>query len=290
MDKQQSASVWLFWMFRIAVAAEFIGHGAFGIITKPAWVPYFGVFGIAPGLAYRLMPVIGSIDISLGLITLFSPRRALLLYMACWGLMTSLLRPLSGESFYEAIERAGNYGVPLAFLLFAGWGRSLREWFGPIARPELRPQTAQRLAALLRLTTGLLLIGHGAFGALLHKPMLGQQYALLGLGPLETVTPLVGWFEILLGAGILARPLRPVLLFAGGWKIATELLYPLSGAPIWELVERGGSYCAALALYVLLTWRQHFVDAARQRQAVVALTPTAASFAAERDEPRRKVA
>ena len=40
----------LYWMLRIACAAEFIGHGAFGVITKADWVPYFGVVGIPPSL------------------------------------------------------------------------------------------------------------------------------------------------------------------------------------------------------------------------------------------------
>jgi uncharacterized membrane protein YphA (DoxX/SURF4 family) len=243
-------------MFRIAVAAEFIGHGAFGIITKPGWVPYFGVFGISPEWAYRLMPIVGSIDITLGILILLRPCRAALLYMTFWGLMTSLLRPLSGESWYETLERASNYGVPLAFLLFSGWGRTAREWFAPIDRPALRPETARVLAVVLRLTTGLLLIGHGGYGTYLHKPMLVQQVASIGEGHPQEVVTLVGLLEILVGIGIFARPFGPVLLFVAGWKVLTELLYPISGAPIWEFVERGGSYVAPLALYVLLACRK----------------------------------
>ena len=105
----------LHWIFRIAVAAEFIGHGAFGIITKPAWVPYFAVIGIPEPLAYKLMPAVGAVDITLGIITLLSPRRSILLYISGWGLWTAMLRPLSGEPAWEAVERAANYGVPLAF-------------------------------------------------------------------------------------------------------------------------------------------------------------------------------
>ncbi len=85
------------WIFRIAVATEFIGHGAFGIITKKAWVPYFGVVGIPEPRAWKLMPIVGTIDILLGLSVLFRPCRAALLYMTFWGLWTALLRLLSGE-------------------------------------------------------------------------------------------------------------------------------------------------------------------------------------------------
>jgi hypothetical protein len=41
------------WILRIAVVAEFVGHGAFGIITKAAWLPYFGLVGIPEWAAWR---------------------------------------------------------------------------------------------------------------------------------------------------------------------------------------------------------------------------------------------
>jgi hypothetical protein len=44
---------------RVAVAMCFIGHGAFGIITKPVWCNYFALFGIGHDIAYRLMPLLG---------------------------------------------------------------------------------------------------------------------------------------------------------------------------------------------------------------------------------------
>ncbi len=81
------------WIFRIAVAMEFIGHGAFGIITKQAWVAYFGVVGIPEPWAWKLMPMVGTVDILLGLTALFRPCRAALLYMTVWGLWTALPAP-----------------------------------------------------------------------------------------------------------------------------------------------------------------------------------------------------
>src|SRR5438046_10334071 len=88
----------LYWMLRLACAAEFVGHGAFGIMTKAAWVPYFGVVGIPPELAWKLMPVIGTVDITIGLVVgLFRPARMILLYMATWALLTATIRALAGE-------------------------------------------------------------------------------------------------------------------------------------------------------------------------------------------------
>src|SRR5215216_704381 len=54
----------IFWSLRLAVGACFIGHGAFGIITKADWLPFFAFTGIPEWLAWRMMPVIGTMDIT----------------------------------------------------------------------------------------------------------------------------------------------------------------------------------------------------------------------------------
>ncbi len=122
----------LYWMLRVACAAEFIGHGAFGIMTKAAWVPYFGVVGIPPELAWKLMPVIGTIDVSIGLLVgIVRPVRVVLLYMAVWGFVTATIRPLASESIWEFIERASNLVAPLALLVVSRERARLakRRWY-----------------------------------------------------------------------------------------------------------------------------------------------------------------
>jgi hypothetical protein len=235
---------------------------------KASWVPYFTALGFSPAMAYRLMPIVGTVDILNGVAVLLSPCRALLLWMASWTLFTSLLRPLAGEGFWETLERAGNYGVPMAFLVMSGWARSWREWFEPIVpRPMPAPGAPRmaRVALLLRLTTGLLLIGHGGYGAFMHKQMLVDQYASAGLAVIPIALPGlvggIGWFEILLGLSVIVAPHPALLLFIFAWKIATETLYPVSGAPIWEFIERGGSYGAPLALWLLESRRRVRVPA-----------------------------
>lgn len=248
----------LHWILRIAVCMEFVGHGAFGIIGKEAWVPYLTVFGFTESQAWKVMPIVGAVDISLGIVALFRPMRAVLAHMAIWGLMTAALRPLTGEAVWELLERAGNYAVPLAFLfLVGGGGRSLTRWFA-YAPPALNVVTAKRMAWVLRIGTALLLIGHGGFGAIMHKAAWAGYFAELGIGP-ETVrsahlTGLVGWFEIALGLAVLWRPARGLLAFVLFWKVGTEYLRPLAGEPMWEFIERGGSYAAPLALLWLNAW------------------------------------
>jgi len=240
----------------------FVGHGAFGIREKIGWVPYFHALGFSDATALRLMPIVGTSDIFMAITVLLSPCRAVLLYMGGWAIFTSLLRPLAGESWWEVLERAGNYGVPLAFLAMNGLGRSWKEWFEPIMPSSARDATAgvvDRVSNVLRVTIGLLLIGHGGYGAFVQKAMLAKQYAMVGLSSmpfgLGSVVQGVGWIEILMGAAVLLAPIPALLLFICVWKIATELLYPVSGAPFWEFVERGGSYAAPLALFFIMIRR-----------------------------------
>lgn len=253
-----SSTVLLHWVLRIGAAMCFIGHGAFGIRMKPDWVGYFLSLGVAEGTAYRLMPIVGTVDILMGIFVLLSPTRAVLLWMTFWGTFTALLRPWSGEPFWETLERAGNYGVPMAFLAMSGWARTWREWFEPITpapRDSFSPARLDRTAMILRLATGLLLIGHGGFGAFMHKNMLAGHYASAGLGAFPggpaALVSLVGWAELLLGAAVILTPVPILLGFVFLWKIATELLYPASGSPWWEFIERGGSYAAPLGLLIL---------------------------------------
>jgi len=118
----------LHWMLRLACAAEFIGHGAFGIMPKAAWLPYFAVVGIPPEWGWRLMPMIGTVDITLGLLVgLILPARGLLLYMAFWGFLTASIRPLAGEPIWEFFERIPNWAIPLAFVLVRGFPRTRLE-------------------------------------------------------------------------------------------------------------------------------------------------------------------
>lgn len=238
------------WILRIGVAGCFIGHGAFGIITKSAWLPYFAVAGIGENLAWPLMPVIGTMDICMGLIALFWPCRTLFLWAAIWATWTALLRPLSGEPVWEFIERAGNYGVPIAILLVVGTSGSLFARLPSVWEP-LDERSRNRLVWALRITTAMLLAGHAGLGLFSHKVGLADHYAALGFENAASIVPVVGAFEFFLVALVLFLP-RPGL-FVGVciWKIATESLFIVAGAPFWEVIERFGSYTAPVALAVL---------------------------------------
>ncbi len=249
MESPRGTTLQVAWALRIGVAMEFIGHGALGLGRTAAWTPYFAVLGIPRGPAIALMPYVGALDVALGLTVLLYPARGAILYMAAWGLCTAMVRPLAGESVWEAVERAGNFGAASALFLMApgsGWGSWLR--FRGFA--ALTGRLRGEVSWVLRLTTAGLLLGHGALGLFMQKPLLGAQYAAAGLHA-AWGEPAIGAFEIALALAVLLRPGFGLLIFVFAWKIVTEALSPMAGSPAWVFVEHGGSYAAPLALALL---------------------------------------
>jgi hypothetical protein len=64
---------------------------------------------------------------------------------------------------------------------------------------------------------------------------------------------MIGAAELAAAGMVLVWPTRPLCLLIVGWKLFSETLFVTAGASVWEVVERGGSYGAPLALFVLLT-------------------------------------
>ena len=235
---------------RIAIAMCFIGHGVFGIITKAVWCNYFAVFGIGTSLSYDLMPVVGIIDIFLGVCMLAWPVKAIPGWLVIWGMLTAFLRPLSGEPFPEFLERAGNYGAPLALLLLSGMPGNFREWFARI-KPNGKLSETNIVNAIncLRVVIFLLFIGHGLLN-LEGKTGLLNQYRNLGFSNPVGLGQGIGMFEIVMAIIVLIKPVRPLLVGLFVWKMGSELFYP--SYAVFEWVERGGSYGSILALWFAL--------------------------------------
>jgi hypothetical protein len=235
------------WCLRIGAAACFIGHGAFGILTKEAWLPYFAVVGVGRESGFALMPVIGAIDIAAGILALVSPRPIGLLYMAAWGFLTAAMRPLAGESFLELVERAGNYGVPLASLLMFATRIGIRDLIQPVTRRDHVDRAL--VGRVLLWSTAALLFAHGALQTITRKPVFATLYGAVDLP--AGITPAIGGIEMAAAVLVIVAPIPALLIAIAAWKIMTEMLFPISGAPIWEFVERSGSYAAPLALVLL---------------------------------------
>jgi len=248
----------LHYIFRIACAMCFIGHGAFGIITKAVWCNYFGVFGIGPDTAYQLMPVVGVMDITFGIILLTYPLRIAAGWLVVWGLFTALLRPLSGESFGEFFERAGNYGAPLILLFVSHAGAfTPRGWLQKLEPREIDDEQHWRTITIgLQVIAFALLAGHGWLN-LIGKAGLLKQYEALGFSDPLQVAHRVGLVEVGGAVLLLVKPFRQVVLLFFVWKMASELFYP--SYELWEWVERGGSYGVLLGLWLVLRERNYTI-------------------------------
>lgn len=253
-----SVTTILYWILRLAVAGVEVGHGMAGIAGNSLWVHYFGVVGISPPVASQLIPLVGLLDITFGMLILFHPLRGVLLWLTVWGTWTALLRPLAGEGVWEFFERAGNFGVPLALFLLCGWPNTFKGWMLEEARPILSHAKAHWLSWILRVTTTSLLVGHAGLLLTAHQSLWISQFALFGQTSNEALTllPFVAWFEIALGVVVLVKPIPVVLLFICLWKIVVEILRPLTGDTVWAVLERSGSYAAPLVLCFLIIWSQ----------------------------------
>lgn len=253
-EKQQykfTYSQKIHYTLRIASAMCFIGHGAFGIITKEIWTNYFGFFGIGHQLSYSLMPVVGMVDIACGIIILFYPLRAVIIWLVVWGFITALLRPLSGEPIAEFFERAGNFGAPLALLLLSGsFDFHLKNIFkriSPTIKMDKKPLASGTW--VLSVVVCLLFMGHGWLN-IIEKKALIEQYARLGFVNPAFTARFIGIFEMLAGIAVLFRPARHFIFLLFLWKVTSELFYPHH--ELFEWIERGGSYGAILALWFTL--------------------------------------
>jgi hypothetical protein len=244
---------------RIATACCFIGHGIFGVITKAVWCNYFALFGFGSVVAYKLMPLLGSFDILLGLTMLILPVRIIPAWLVIWGFITALCRPLAGEPLAEFIERAGNYGAPLALIILSG-GINRTNLFGSI-NPELPVDevTMRKVFYSLKITAFLLLAGHGWLN-LIEKKSLLSQYLILGFANPSKLALVIGLFELTAAFALLIRPIRPLVFIFFIWKMVTELMYP--HLEFFEWLERSGSYGVLLSLWFILetsTKQNHLV-------------------------------
>ena len=117
------------WILRIGVAGTFFGHGCYAFQARLSWVPYLMTVGFSQDVATQIMPVIGVIDLCVALLVLFKPLRVVFLWAALWAFLAASIRPLSGESILEFIERASLWAAPLGYLFIVGIPNKVSDWF-----------------------------------------------------------------------------------------------------------------------------------------------------------------
>ena len=77
---------------------------------------YLATAGIGRTITPTLLPLIGAMDIALGVAVVLYPHPLLLAWAVVWALAAAAMRPLSGESAWTAVEMSGNWLPALALL------------------------------------------------------------------------------------------------------------------------------------------------------------------------------
>lgn len=113
---------------RIGIFGTFLGHGTVAL-TDIKWIPLLTCYGFYERQAELLLPYIGMWDIIIAFIILIFPLRGAVVWAVIWAFMTALSRPISGDSFWEFIERAANWSLPLVLLIILGIPKSMKDFF-----------------------------------------------------------------------------------------------------------------------------------------------------------------
>ena len=237
------------WILRISVACCFIGHGMWGLVSKPGWLPFFGIIGLDEDLSIQAMPFIGAIDIIVGILILFSSNKWLIYWAIFWTFFTALLRPLAAMGFSEFLERAGNFGPPIALLICVNMVNQ-----GANKDSAKLKDGYILIEKVLRFSLFLLLAGHAGLAIIQFQPTLIKNLNFIGYPTDSVGMYLFGAFELVLAALVLFRPgLMGLMFFVLVFKLITESIYPLRGIPydIFETIERMGDYLIPLCLYLI---------------------------------------
>jgi hypothetical protein len=243
----------LFFWLRFGVMGCFVGHGFWGMVLKKGWVPFFKVFFINESIAYGFMPLVGTMDILIGLTVFIYPNRALLIWASFWTVFTAMLRPSASMGMSEFFERAGNYGIPILFFLLYGFPSIGEKWWSRLKPLSLVSfQQANLIEWVSRLSLFSLLAGHGGLAVFMNHPVLIKNMTGVGLPMTGINLQLFGIFEIVLAFLVLLKPnIQGLLIFICLYKLGFELLFPIVGTAkdIFETIERMGDYVLPIILF-----------------------------------------
>jgi hypothetical protein len=109
-----TALAYVEYILRIGAFATFLGHGIFAFSVKLQWITYLMTVGFSRETSIQIMPYIGILDFIIAFFLLIKPFKAVIIWAFIWTLLTALMRPISGESIWEFVERGANWSVPLA--------------------------------------------------------------------------------------------------------------------------------------------------------------------------------
>jgi hypothetical protein len=115
-------------VLRIGVFGVFLGHGIFALEGKQKFVEMIqGMVPVDAVTATSLLFVVGVVDILVAFSVLLKPQKFVLIYATVWAFMTALARVTAGDPVWDFVERAANWAVPLALLLYIQFKAKIKE-------------------------------------------------------------------------------------------------------------------------------------------------------------------
>ncbi|MDI9309274.1 MAG: DoxX-like family protein [Limnohabitans sp.] len=102
---------------RLGVFGTFLGHGIVAVTVNPKWIPLLTYVGLTELQAIQIMPFIGYLDIIVAVLILFYPNRYIINWAIFWAFLTAIIRPISGQSILEFIERSANWVLPIILMI-----------------------------------------------------------------------------------------------------------------------------------------------------------------------------
>ncbi len=119
---------WAIWVLRIGIAGTFAGHGTYALFQRADWSLFITYFGFSYTMAMNLMVIVGCIDFLVALFVLFKPVNIVLYWAVFWTFSVALIRPLTGQSGLEFLERFAFIAAPLALLFLLKFRKKYRKY------------------------------------------------------------------------------------------------------------------------------------------------------------------
>lgn len=105
---------------------------------------------------------------------------------------------------------------------------------------------------LIRIGISATFLGHGMFAYYLKESWI-SYLTVLGFSEASVLNlmPWIGALDFMVALLVLFYPMRIVIFWAFLWTLATAIIRPVSGEPIWDFVERASNWTLPLILLVL---------------------------------------
>jgi hypothetical protein len=115
-------------VLRIGVFGVFLGHGVFALEGKQKFAEMIqSMVPVDAATATSLLFAVGIVDMLVAFSVLLKPQRFVLIYATAWAFMTALARVTAGDPVWDFVERAANWTVPLALLLYIQFKAKIKE-------------------------------------------------------------------------------------------------------------------------------------------------------------------